>query len=275
MSSVALVGLGSEDHENQKQEDDLKERSTKKVKSSEHGFTSGSSMPIVYDDLGHGERAIEDQRPIFSYKDMVMETKKSDDLYEADEVDEEEELDTEGMKVVEGKIGDYDCPDFIFSTKEEKRIQKPWRKGVIVKMLGRKIGFKALENRLQQMWARSGVINIVDLGQDYYLVTFTSAADQDTALTEGPWLIYDHYLTVREWSANFHPGSEAIEKVAVWVRFSGLPIEYYDARILTFIGNRIGTTVKVDRNTLSRERGKYARLCVEVDLTKPVINVFN
>ncbi|MCH87312.1 hypothetical protein A2U01_0008179, partial [Trifolium medium] len=60
----------------------------------------------------------------------------------------------------------------------------------------------------------------------------------------------------------------------MWVRFSGLPIEYYDTKMLHFIGNRIGRTVKVDRTTQAQARGKYARLCVEVDLTKPLLAMF-
>lgn len=54
----------------------------------------------------------------------------------------------------------------------------------------------------------------------------------------------------------------------------GLPIKYHDSKVLTFIGNRIGTTVKVDKNTLLQEHGKYARLCVEVDLRKPLLAMF-
>jgi hypothetical protein len=86
--------------------------------------------------------------------------------------------------------------------------------------------------------------------------------------------LYDHYLIAREWTPNFHPNNATIEKVVVWVRISGLPIEYYDAKILHYIGNRIGKTVKVDRNTLFQERGKYARVCVEVDLNEPLLAMF-
>ncbi|MCH85177.1 hypothetical protein A2U01_0006021 [Trifolium medium] len=93
-------------------------------------------------------------------------------------------------------------------------------------------------------------------------------------MMNGPWFIYDHYLTVKEWCPNFHPQSDTISKVAVWVRISGLPIEYYDARVLTAIGNTIGRTIKVDKNTLMQERGKYARLCVEVDLTTSLLAMF-
>ncbi|MCH95601.1 hypothetical protein A2U01_0016581, partial [Trifolium medium] len=56
----------------------------------------------------------------------------------------------------------------------EKRIYRPWRRGVIVKLLGRRIGYKALETRLKQMWVKKGVLlSIIDLGNDYYLVAFT------------------------------------------------------------------------------------------------------
>ncbi|MCH84794.1 hypothetical protein A2U01_0005630 [Trifolium medium] len=178
------------------------------------------------------------------------------------------------MEVVEKVRGGHACPEFVLTEEEESRLQMPWRKGIIVKLLGRRIGYKALENRLKQMWVRNGVINIVDVGNDFFLVTFTNMEDHYRALIDGPWMIYDNYLVVREWSPNFHPFGEVIEKVAVWVRFSGLPIEYYDKKILYFIGNRIGRTVKVDRTTTTQTRGKYARLCVEVDLTKPLLAMF-
>ncbi|MCI17709.1 hypothetical protein A2U01_0038859 [Trifolium medium] len=80
--------------------------------------------------------------------------------------------------------------------------------------------------------------------------------------------------TIEEWSPNFQPASDTIEEVAVWVRISGLPIEYYDAKVLRLIGNRVGKTVKVDKTTLMQERGKYARLCVQVNLTKSLLAMF-
>jgi hypothetical protein len=184
------------------------------------------------------------------------------------------EDDEDRMKIEEKVVGGYVCPEFVFSKNEEKRIYRPWRRGVIVKLLGKRIGYKALETRLKQMWVRKGVISIIDLGNDYYLVAFTHEEDQYGALMDGPWFIYDHYLTVKEWSPNFHPASDTIKEVAVWVRISGLPIEYYDVQILHFIGDRVGKTVKVDKNTWSHERGKYARLCVQVDLTKPLLAMF-
>lgn len=91
-----------------------------------------------------------------SYRDKVMETadweegvdeSEDEEWMEAfgDEIskeesgrisDEDSEKDEPGVKVVEGKIGQYDCQAFFLSEKEAT-IQRPWRNGVIVKLLGR------------------------------------------------------------------------------------------------------------------------------------------
>jgi hypothetical protein len=255
-----------------KDERDLQERSAKKKKEGDHSFTTVSSLPKNYTDVVNMQRNEESN---CSYKEKMLGMKGGtrSEGGEEDEIAEEEE-EGDSMKVEECRVGDYECPKFIFSKLEEKRLYRPWRRGVIVKLLGRRIGYKALETRLKQMWVRKGVISIIDLGNDYYLVAFSHEDDQYAALVDGPWFIYDHYLTVKEWSPNFHPASDTIEEVAVWMRISGLPIEYYDSKILHFIGNRVGKTVKVDKNTLTQERGKYARLCVQVNLTKPLLAMF-
>lgn len=85
-------------------------------------------------------------------------------------------------------------------------------------------------------------------------------------VVEGPWLIYDHYLSIREYSANFCPSEDDTDEIAVWVKIPGLPIEYYSNLVLAFISDRIGKTIKVHKNSLTRERGKYAQLCIQVDL---------
>lgn len=65
-----------------------------------------------------------------------------------------------------------------------------------------------------------------------------------------------------------------VDQLFVWVHIPGLPIEYYDQNVLTFIGNRIRKVIKLDRNTITREMGKYARLCVQVDLSRYLLALF-
>lgn len=90
-----------------------------------------------------------------------------------------------------------------------------------MKLLGRKIGFKALESILNQMWVKREVITIIDLSNDYYLVAFSHEDNKKAALANGLWFIYDHHLTVKDWSPNFQSGSDTITKYAVWVCIFG------------------------------------------------------
>lgn len=57
----------------------------------------------------------------------------------------------------------------------------------------------------------------------------------------------------------------------MWVRFPVLPVEYYIERWLKKTWNGIGRTIKVDIATLLASRGKFAHVCTEVDLRKPLM----
>lgn len=56
----------------------------------------------------------------------------------------------------------------------------------------------------------------------------------------------------------------------MWVRIPRLPIELCNDKFLTRVGNALGTMLKVDRLTSLHERGKFAHICVELDLDEPL-----
>ncbi|CAI0381043.1 unnamed protein product [Linum tenue] len=57
----------------------------------------------------------------------------------------------------------------------------------------------------------------------------------------------------------------------VWVQLPALKIHFYHKEVLTMLGNLIGRTIKLDFHTLNRQRAKFARLAVEVDLSKDLV----
>lgn len=85
-------------------------------------------------------------------------------------------------------------------------------------------------------------------------------------MLEGPWLIEGHYLTIQPWKLKFNPKTKSINKLAVWVRITNLSTKYMRASILKKIGNLLGTTFKVDVNTINQSRGWFARVCIQLDL---------
>ncbi|XP_019170456.1 PREDICTED: uncharacterized protein LOC109166027 [Ipomoea nil] len=117
-------------------------------------------------------------------------------------------------------------------------------------------------------------MDLIALDNDYHLVQFRSIDNLEFAMYEGPWLVLDHYLIVKPWEPDFDPMNDTMEKVLVWLRIPCIPMEYYDYIFLRKLGNRIGRTVRVDQATSLVSRGKFARICVEIDMRKPLISKF-
>ncbi|MDV3166617.1 MAG: DUF4283 domain-containing protein ['Waltheria sp.' little leaf phytoplasma] len=165
-----------------------------------------------------------------------------------------------------------DVPAIRLSERTLERLRKPFRNCLILKLLGRSIGFNMLRDRLRKLWNISqDTYEVTDLDEGYYMVKFEEEEDCKFVLEEGPWMVLGHYLTVRRWRPNFRPAIDKIQSTAVWVQLPGCPVEFYDEEVLMAAGELLGKPLKVDDVTLSRKRGSFAKVCVEVDLDKPLI----
>ncbi|OMO87284.1 reverse transcriptase [Corchorus capsularis] len=164
--------------------------------------------------------------------------------------------------------GDDDC--ITFSKEEKEAMRKPWRNALIVKLLGKVLGFSALTSRINQLWKLEGDYKVTDLEHDYFIIRFQKKVDYEHVLEGGPWIIGGHYLTVRQWRPNFMPSSDKIEKLIIWIRFPNIPVEYFNMIALKKMGGKVGRVIKIDQVTDEGTRGKFARVCVELDLSKPL-----
>nr|POF20885.1 uncharacterized protein CFP56_76508 [Quercus suber] len=158
-------------------------------------------------------------------------------------------------------------------TRETKlRIRKPWSNALIIKLYGRAIGLSFLQSKLISLWKPSGTLVCVDLGKDFYSVRFSLKEDMDAVLKNGPWFIGGHFLSIRPWEPFFKPDSACVSSIAVWVRLHQLPMELYELEVLKQIGEAIGKVLRIDSQTAMEARGRYARLCIQLDVTKPLID---
>ena len=174
-------------------------------------------------------------------------------------------------------VGDEDslCPTILLTAAEKKALRDPWRKALIIQMFDKGVGYLQLKCRLKSKWALRGDFSLIDIGCEYYVVRFTNMEDYDHVMINGPWMIGDNYLVIREWVANFIPEEDTITKLTAWVRIPKLSVEYFNKSFLfQKIGQKIGRVIKVDSTTENVERGQYTLLCVEVNLTKPLLSKF-
>ncbi|KAL4353660.1 hypothetical protein GQ457_06G023040 [Hibiscus cannabinus] len=189
-------------------------------------------------------------------KETVKSVLNSDDIVVLDE------------DVVVDESGPYTI--IKFSERVHDAVDRSLGQTVIVRLLGRQIGYRMLWNRIKAMWVPQGQFQLVDLENDYFLVKFELKSDYDRVLADGPWTIFGSYLTVQPWTREFSTDQVFPSHVLVWIRLPGLPYRYYTKALFRRIAAVLGRIVKVDYNTVAGDRGKFARIAVLIDLTKPL-----
>ncbi|KAI5317022.1 hypothetical protein L3X38_036729 [Prunus dulcis] len=164
-----------------------------------------------------------------------------------------------------------DIPSFEFSETVKDCLYRPWRTAVIIKLMGRPLSYTFLRDCLLQRWGLKGPMCLIDLENNYFIVKFLLEEDKRYVLTGGPWQIAGQCIVAQSWKPRFNAKEERVTHMTAWIRINGLNVEYFLTDVMMKIGNLIGTIVKVDAHTMGQARGKFARLCVELDLSKPLI----
>ncbi|MBA0753767.1 hypothetical protein Gogos_022143 [Gossypium gossypioides] len=121
-------------------------------------------------------------------------------------------------------------PSIDFSERVHSLIEKSMSKIIIVKLFGRKICYNALWNK-----------------------AYTNF------LSRGPWVIFEHYLTVQPWMPQFTTLHPYPHKVVAWICIPNLSRMLYEKSILKEIGEMIVTVIKIDLQTNKNSMGQFAR----------------
>lgn len=66
------------------------------------------------------------------------------------------------------------------------------------------------------MWHTQDDPMLIDLGNDFFIVKLLNREEYERALSDGPWMIGDHYLHVQRWRHNFLADSAKITSLHVW-----------------------------------------------------------
>lgn len=84
----------------------------------------------------------------------------------------------------------------LFSERKSK-MRNQWTKALIVKVIGRTVGYHFLHSRLVGMWKPTGKLDCVALGADFFLIKLYLKEDYVKILSGGPWFVGGHFLSIR------------------------------------------------------------------------------
>ncbi|KAL4303003.1 hypothetical protein GQ457_10G018810 [Hibiscus cannabinus] len=204
-----------------------------------------------------------------SFKDMLMGNQRYA------QPDDDEPFDDDDIELIEGDVirGMEDGMIKIdFSNRVHELAIKSLERTIVIKMLGRRINYTTFRNKLYEIWKPSQTFKLMDIENDYFLVTFGAHKDYLHVLAGGPWMIFGHYIAVEPWSKDFTTSQPYPSKIIAWIRMPGLPVTLYKPSLITELGECIGRVIKLDYQTERGRRGRFARMAVSIDLNKPLIS---
>ena len=112
-------------------------------------------------------------------------------------------------------------------TELKRKLAGLWQTSIILKIMGRPLGYQALQIRLAGIWRPTGMMHLIDIGYGYFIMWFDLVKDYQNALMNGPRFVGDQYLHMQAWEADFLLHIAKISTTAVWIHLENLPIEYY------------------------------------------------
>ncbi|KAK8494133.1 hypothetical protein V6N12_009730 [Hibiscus sabdariffa] len=209
------------------------------------------------------------QPGLVPYKDTLMAAESSHNPAADAFVIEDEVVLADGdvtRSTVDGLIS------IVFSERVQALAAKNLDLTVVVKLLGRRIGYNTLRTRLLGLWKPTKAFWLMDIENEYFLVMFKSRVDYTKAISGGPWMLFGHYLVVEPWTVDFFTFQPHSNRVVAWIRLPGLLVTLHQKNMIMAIGKCIGPVIKIDYQTESGRRGCFARMAISIALRKPLVS---
>jgi len=119
---------------------------------------------------------------------------------------------------------------------------------------------------IYQNWTANCQLLLCSKG--FFVVQFESMDDYQKVFLQGPWFWGRAGLFITPWFPEFDANTMTVTKMPVWVRLPNLPLPYWHHQVLEDIGNLLGSYIKSDKERQDKGLFTYARICVEIDLSK-------
>ncbi|KAB5526630.1 hypothetical protein DKX38_020477 [Salix brachista] len=149
-----------------------------------------------------------------------------------------------------------------------------WRKCIIGFFIGCKMHFHAVSSIAKKAWKTNGMDQVTTMADGFYVFRFRTEEAVGEVLERGPWMFGGKNIILQKWSPKFQFDKSRIAVIPVWVRLRGLPLPLWTKQGLSLAASMVGTPLSCDEPTISCSRLDYARLCIELNASLPIIHQF-
>ncbi|KAH0644894.1 hypothetical protein KY284_032778 [Solanum tuberosum] len=102
----------------------------------------------------------------------------------------------------------------------------------------------------------------------YFVVRFTNEEKRDRVLCSGPHFLMQRPVIMKPWVPEFIFKEEILTTIPLLVKLPNLPLNCWNAVVLSKIGSSLGKSLYADECTSQVNMISFARILFEVDITR-------
>ena len=143
---------------------------------------------------------------------------------------------------------------------------------ILFKLLtNRAFNGEAFKRTMRNLWTSTGGVTIRDIDDNLFMAVFNTKEDLERVFVQGPWTFDKKLILMARFERDMQPTVVIFNQAAFWIRIHNLPILSMIKDIGEDIGNDIGRTLEVDVPENGIGWGRFLRIRVELDITKPLL----
>lgn len=119
-------------------------------------------------------------------------------------------------------------------------------------------------------WGLTKSFSVGIMDARHVLLFLTTEIDFKIAMAKEVYKIEDRLFRKFKWTRDFVNKEDSTIQ-PVWVQFHNLPITHFVEPLLSTVASTLGTFLRSDLPTNTLQRPKYARVCVAMDISRPLV----
>ncbi|XP_058756103.1 uncharacterized protein LOC131629334 [Vicia villosa] len=112
----------------------------------------------------------------------------------------------------------------------------------------------------------------IEIEEKYFLLRFKNHDDLDNVMMKGLYTLRNIPIILKKWRPGYNVKEDLLRTIPIWVKLHMLPFPLWGACSLNKIGSKIGVPMVTDECKTHKLRVSYARILVEVDITRKLID---
>ncbi|KAF7126514.1 hypothetical protein RHSIM_Rhsim11G0120400 [Rhododendron simsii] len=150
-----------------------------------------------------------------------------------------------------------------------------WKDWVVGYFVDRKLPFTVVQSIAKNIWRKFGIAEVLANEDGFFFFRLDKEGAFKQVVESGPWHFGSRLMVLQQWQPQMNLVKKQLTQIPLWAHFYNVPLELWSEAGLSFVASAVGKPLYADQLTESCKRISFAKICVEVDFSSPLLESFD